>query len=199
MGVISNGTTLLDAGALDSGVATGSLVLLSTTTSSNASTTSITSGITSTYKEYIIKFINYHTDSDNARPYFQVSTDGGTSYGVTATSTNFRGTNSEDGSHQELGYSTSQDVAQSTSFFSIADVYMNDEADENMNGYIHLFDPSNTTFVKHFVAEFSGMNNVENVHGFGAGYFNTTSAVNAIQFKNSAGTHDGTFKLYGVK
>jgi len=183
---------------IETGDVGGSLVLISTTTASNASTTSITSGIDSTYKEYIIKFINYHTDSDNARPYFQASTNGGSSYGVTATSTAFRATNSEDDSHNELAYTASHDVAQSTSFFSLADIYMNDEADENMNGFIYLFDPSNTTFVKHFIGRFSGMNNAENVYGFGAGYFNTTSAVNAIQFKNSAGTHDGTFKLYGV-
>ena len=76
---------------------------------------------------------------------------------------------------------------------------MNDESDENQNGYIFLFNPSSTTFVKHFIGNFNGMNNVETVHGLGAGYFNTTSAINAFQFKNSAGTIDGTFRLYGIK
>jgi len=183
---------------LETGDLGGSLVLISTTTATNAGTTSITSGIDSTYKEYIIKFINYHADDDNPRPYFQVSTNGGSSYGVTATSTAFRAYHREDDSATGLEYTASQDVAQSTSFFSISDVYLNNEADENINGFIHLFDPSNTTFVKHFIAQFNGMNNLESVHGFGAGYFNTTSAINAIQFKNSAGNHDGIFKLYGV-
>lgn len=183
--------------SLPASISGGGLNLISTTTSTNATTTSIT-GIDSTYKEYIIKFINYHADDDNPRPYFQASTDGGGSYGVTATSTAFRSYNKEDGSGQGLEYTTGQDVAQSTSFFSISDVYLNNESDENINGFLHLYDPSNTTFVKHFIGQFSGMNNLENIHGFGAGIFDTTSAINGIQFKNSAGTHDGIFKLYGV-
>lgn len=195
---VCNDRSMASITSLPSGVTGSSLVLISTTTATDASTTSITSGIDSTYKEYIIKFINYHADNDNPRPYFQVSTNGGSSYGVTATSTAFRAYHKEDDSGTGLEYTASQDVAQSTSFFSISDVYLNNEADENINGFIHLFDPSNTTFVKHFIGQFSGMNNVENVHGFGAGYFNTTSAINAIQFKNSAGNHDGIFKLYGV-
>ena len=195
---VCNDRSMASITSLPSGVSGSSLVLISTTTATDASTTSITSGIDSTYKEYIIKFINYHADNDNPRPYFQVSTDGGSSYGVTATSTAFRAYNKEDGSGQGLEYTTGQDVAQSTSFFSISDVYLNNEADENINGFLHLFDPSNTTFVKHFIGQFSGMNNLENIHGFGAGYFNTTSAIDAIQFKNSAGNHDGIFKLYGV-
>ena len=195
---VCNDRSMASITSLPSGVTGSSLVLISTTTATDASTTSITSGIDSTYKEYIIKFINYHADNDNPRPYFQVSTNGGSSYGVTATSTAFRAYNKEDDSGTGLEYTASQDVAQSTSFFSISDVYLNNEADENINGFIHLFDPSNTTFIKHFIAQFNGMNNLESVHGFGAGYFNTTSAINAIQFKNSAGNHDGIFKLYGV-
>ena len=195
---VCNDRSMASITSLPSGVSGSSLVLISTTTATDASTTSITSGIDSTYKEYIIKFINYHADNDNPRPYFQVSTDGGSSYGVTATSTAFRAYHREDDSATGLEYTASQDVAQSTSFFSISDVYLNNEADENINGFLHLFDPSNTTFVKHFIGQFSGMNNLENIHGFGAGYFNTTSAIDAIQFKNSAGNHDGIFKLYGV-
>ncbi len=196
---VCNDRSMASITSLPSGVSGSSLVLISTTTATDAGTTSITSGIDSTYKEYIIKFINYHADNDDPRPYFQVSTNGGSSYGVTATSTAFRTYHREDDSGAGLEYTPNQDVAQSTSFFSISDVYLNNEADENINGFIHLFDPSNTTFVKHFIGQFSGMNNLENVNGFGAGYFNTTSAVNAIQFKNSAGNHDGIFKLYGVE
>jgi len=195
---VCNDRSMASITSLPSGVTGSSLVLISTTTATNADTTSITSGIDSTYKEYIIKFINYHADNDNPRPYFQVSTNGGSSYGVTVTTSAFRTNFREDDSDEKLEYTSGQDVAQSTSFFSISDVYLNNEADENINGFIHLFDPSNTTFVKHFMGEFVGMNNLEGVHGFGAGYFNTTSAINAIQFKNSAGNHDGIFKLYGV-
>ena len=99
MGVISNGTTLLDAGSLDSGVATGAMVLIKSIAASNASTVSFVHGASSvifdgTYKSYRFEYINLHADVDNDRPYFQATTDG-SNFGVTATSTNFRGTKSE--------------------------------------------------------------------------------------------------------
>mgnify|MGYP006092630397 FL=1 len=203
MGLISNGTTLLDAGSLDSGVATGAMVLIKSIAASNASTVSFVHGASSvifdgTYKSYRFEYINLHADVDNDRPYFQATTDG-SNFGVTATSTNFRGTKSENDGGGATEQATGQDVAQSTSFFSISDIYLNNEADESVNGYLQVFDPANTTHVKHFIGAFNGMNNNENVNGYGAGYFNTTSAITGIQFKNSSGSFDGTFNLYGIK
>tara|TARA_B100001939_G_scaffold333599_1_gene333723 strand:+ start:345 stop:950 length:606 start_codon:yes stop_codon:yes gene_type:complete len=197
--LIKHNNNSLSAVTSMASLSTGSMTLISEQTASGASTVSFTSGIDSTYPIYKFEFINYHANSDNPRPYIQASTNGGSSYGVTVTTTAFRATHSENDSQAQLEYSTGQDKAQSTDFFSISDLYMNDESDENQNGYIFLFNPSSTTFVKHFIGEFNGMNNVETVHGLGAGYFNTTSAINAFQFKNSAGTIDGTFKLYGIK
>jgi len=203
MGVISNGTTLLDAGALDSGVATGAMVLIKSIAASNASTVSFVHGASSvifdgTYKSYRFEYINLHADVDNDRPYFQATTDG-SNFGVTTTSVAWRATKSENDSGGAIEYAAGQDVAQSTSFFSISDIYLNNEADESVNGYLQVFDPANTTFVKHFIGGFNGMNNNESVNGYGAGYFNTTSAITGIQFKNSSGSFDGTFNLYGIK
>ena len=203
MGVISNGTTLLDGGSLDSGVDTGAMVLIKSITASNASTVSFIHGGSSvifdgTYKSYRFEYINLHADVDNDRPYFQATTDG-SNFGVTATSLAWRATKSENDGGGAIEYASGQDIQSGTGFFSISDVYLNNEADESVNGYLQVFDPANTTFAKHFIGAFNGMNNGETVNGYGAGYFNTTSAITGIQFKNSSGSFDGTFKLYGIK
>ena len=65
MTVYSNGTALINNGALDSGVSTGSLTLISTATGSSSSSISITSGITSSYDTYIIEFTNVHPSGNN--------------------------------------------------------------------------------------------------------------------------------------
>ena len=197
---VCNDRSMASITSLPSGVTGSSLVLLSTQTASSSSTISFTSGIDSTYKEYIIKFTDVHLGSSDKRFTLQGSTNAGSSYGVTATTTAFRATHSENDSGGALGYTASHDVAQSTSFFQISDILASgNNADECIAGFFQLFDPSNTTFVKHFIAQFNGNNPNESVHGFGAGYFNTTSAINAIQFKADSGNIDaGTFKLYGV-
>ena len=128
-----------------------------------------------------------------------MSADGGSNYNVTKTSTGFYAYNFESGSGQGLDYEASYDLAQSTSFqFLAADV--GNANDESCVGTLHLFDPSNTTFVKHFI--FVGNRYVAtpiSANDYFAGYGNTTSAVNAVQFKFSSGNIDaGTIKLYGV-
>ena len=179
----------------------GSMTLLQTQTASSSATISFTSGIDSTYKKYIIKFTDVHLGSNDKRFTLQGSVNGGSSYGVTATTTTFRATHSENDSGSGLEYTASHDVAQSTSFFQISDILASgNNADECIAGFFELYDPSNTTFVKHFIAQFNGNNPNESVHGFGAGYFNTTSAINGIQFKADSGNIDaGTFKLYGIQ
>ena len=178
----------------------GSLKLISTQTASSSSTISFTSGIDSTYKEYIFKFINIHAATLNSQFHFQASTDGGSSYGVAVTTTNSISAQREDGvGAAGPSYQTSYDLAQSTSY-SLITGENGTENDESSSGILHLFDPSNTTFVKHFMSRHqqytSGDYSYDN---YSSGYFNTTSAIDAIQFKMSSGNIDaGVIKLYGV-
>ena len=200
MGVISNGTTLLDAGALDSGIATGSMTLLSTSTASSSATIDITSGIDSTYKEYQFHFTDMHPATDSVMLQFQVDTGTNTSYNQTITSTNFNAVHNQDGSETALAYRTARDLAQSTSFQAITEGADN-ENDSCATGILHLFDPSSTTFVKHFISTTqSVINTVDTRETFCAGYVNTTTALTRIRFKFNSGNIDsGTIKMYGIK
>jgi hypothetical protein len=199
MGLISNGTTLLDAGALDSGVPTGSVTLISTTTASSSATVSIT-GLNSTYKEYVIKMIQVHPGTDDSRLVMQGSTDG-SNYGVTMTSSGFRSYNYEDDSARGLDYQASADVANGTGFTRVGILASGGDNDECCSGEFCIYDPSNTTFVKHFISRMAEAGaEPRAVDGYAAGYFDTTSAITAIQFKFDQGNIDsGTFKLYGIK
>ena len=200
MGVISNGTTLLDSGSLTSGLA-GSMTLISTTTASSDATVTIASGINSTYKEYIIKYINVHPATDNQD--FTVNfRDGSTAYDATKTTTFFTAHHGEDDSPATLQYSTGNDLAQSTGVQNLAYAVTNDN-DGSVSGTLYLFNPSSTTFVKHFIANSHAMvddGGVQNTNFFVAGYCNTTTAIDGVQFKFDSGNIDaGTFKLYGIK
>ena len=194
-----NNNSLSAITSIPASITGGSLNLISTTTASSSATISFTSGLDSTYKEYIFKYINIHP---SAGQYFQFqgSTDGGSSYGVTITSTMFDGYHMESGSATDLRYLTGGDLAQSTSFQPIYTVTPNTDNDGSASGFLHLFDPSNTTFVKHFINRVSVMtDNPASDQTFLAGYFNTTSAIDAIQFKFASGNIDsGVIKLYGV-
>ena len=177
----------------------GAMTLLSTQTASSSSTISFTSGINSTYKEYIFKFTNIHPATDGAEFQFQANVSGGSGYNETITSTHFDNYHGEDGGSATLSYMTGFDQAQGTAFDTLSRDIGNDN-DQATSGYLHLFNPSSTTFVKHFIANFSNViNNDQAVNSFHAGYFNTTSAIDEIQFKMSSGNIDaGTIKLYGV-
>tara|TARA_A100001035_G_scaffold273491_1_gene264085 strand:+ start:446 stop:1087 length:642 start_codon:yes stop_codon:yes gene_type:complete len=187
------------ANGLETASAGGNLVKIASTTASSSSSISFTSGIDSTYKEYIFLFNNIHP-SAYASLQFQTSTNGGSSYGVTVTSTVIQTTHDESGSSSSLAYETGLDLAQSTNFQNLGNGEANDN-DAASSGILRLFEPSSTTFVKHFIGTYSTFDTaptliVERV----AGYFNTTSAINAIQFKMSSGNIDsGTITMYGVK
>ncbi len=174
----------------------GSLVLISTQTASSSANLSFTSGIDSTYKEYIFKFINLHPATDNSKLFFQVTTNG-TDFNTTLTSTYFIADHDEDDSTTDLSYLASDDQAQGTSFQRINESTGADN-DESISGTLHLFDPSNTTFVKHYMSRSSSA--FEKItDSFTAGYFNKTSAVTGVQFKFDAGNIDsGVIKMYGV-
>ena len=201
MGVISNGTTLLDAGALDSGVATGAMTLItSTTLSSAAANITFASGINSTYKEYQFHFTDIHPAS-NAD--FTVNfRDGSTAYDATKTTTFFHAQGNEAGDYTNLAYQTGNDVAQGTGVATIARK-IGTGNDETCAGILHLFDPANTTFVKHFISRAFAYQNISaqyNADNFGAGYCNVTAAIDGVQFAMSSGNIDrGTIKMYGIK
>ena len=189
-----------DADALQASDVGGNLKLISTQTASSSATLSFTSGIDSTYKEYIFKFINIHPSANGNQFQFNMTTDG-TNYNVTKTSTQFYSAHKEDDSNQGLSYGTSYDLAQSTGFQALTDSTSNDD-DGSTSGELFIFSPSSTTFVKHFIATtnslFSG--GTYSWQQFTAGYGNTTSAVTGVQFKYSSGNIDsGTIKMYGVK
>jgi len=200
MAVVSGGTTLIDNGALDSGVPTGSLILLSTQTASSSANISFTSGIDSTYDSYVFKFYNIHPATDNVQFEFNMSTDSGSNYNVTKTSSFFYSGHNESGTNTYLEYNVTQDLAQSTAFQPIAHEVGND-ADQSCSGSLQLFNPASTTYVKHFIANTNiGQINNYTYNAYSAGYGNTTSAINAVRFQMSSGNiDDGIIKMYGVK
>jgi len=176
----------------------GGMTLLSTQTASSSSTISFTSGIDSTYKEYIFKFYDVHISNDET--HFQVNfRDGSTAYDATKTTTTFEAHHEEDDSPAALTYDTGSDLAQGTGVQLLASFQGNDN-DQSIAGYLHLFDPSSTTFVKHFMARTSSVQgNDRQRDNYIAGYCNVTAAIDGVQFSMSAGTIDaGTFKMYGV-
>ena len=196
---VCNDRSMASITSLPSGVTGSSLVLISEQTASSSATISFTSGIDSTYKEYIFKFINIHPATDDVLFTFNMSTDGGSNYNVTKTTTSFRAQNREDDSGNQLAYRTADDLAQSTDYQKLGQALGN-ENDECLAGFLQIFNPSSTTFVKHFIStinEYQPANRTNNQ--FIAGYGNTTSAVDAVQFKMSSGNIDaGTIKMYGV-
>ena len=177
----------------------GALKLLSTQTASASASISFTSGIDSTYDSYVFKYINIHSSNNIVNFEFNLSTDGGSNYNVTKTTTQFRAYHGENDSNPTLRYESSYDLAQSTSFqlFSNNLGNLNDEC---CSGTFQIFNPSSTTFVKHFIASTSVNSEDDYAYNFNlAGYGNTTSAVNAIRFRCSAGNiDDGIIKMYGV-
>jgi hypothetical protein len=185
--------------AYNASVATGGMKLISSQTASNSASISFTTGIDSTYKEYQFYFINCHPISDSVDFTFNMSTDSGSNYNVTKTTNNFQAFHTE-ADATSLAYVTANDLAQGTGFQVIGDGIGNG-ADESVSGTLTLFNPSSTVFVKHFIATTNGYRgNNASYNTFTAGYGNTTSAVNAVQFKFSGGNiDDGTILMYGIK
>ena len=186
--------------------ALGSMVLIKKQTASSSSTISFVDGtsdvvLDNTYKEYLFTFNNIHPEEDAKFFQFQGSTDTGSSYGVTMTTTKFDAYHNEAGNDTILYYYTSHDLAQSTNFQHL-NSYLGTDNDQSGSGSLHLFNPSSTTFVKHFMARVnyyyeSGGASMED---YTAGYVNSTSDVDAIQFTFNSGNIDaGTIKLYGIK
>ena len=178
---------------------TGAMTLLSTQTASSSATISFTRGIDSTYKEYIFKFYDIHPSNDGEEFTFQADTGTNTSYNQTITSTYFLAEHNEAGTSTGLTYQTSRDLAQATSFQHFG-VDTGNDNDQASSGFLHIFDPSSTTFVKHFMGTLQQAHqNDLSLVGYVSGYWNTTTAITRVQFKMSSGTIDaGVIKLYGV-
>ena len=197
----ANNQSLTEITALPTAAAlvNGNLTLLTTATASSSATLDFTSSIDSTYDSYVFKFYNMHPATDGAELTFNMSIDAGSNYNVTKTSTSFRAYNNEGDSDPALSYDTGRDLAQSTAFQTITPGIGNGN-DECVSGSMQLFNPSSTTFAKHFIANFNTYLSIDySQNQFTAGYGNTTSAVDAVQFKMSSGNIDsGVIKMYGV-
>jgi len=177
----------------------GALKLLSTQTASASATIDFTSGIDSTYDSYVFKFYNIHPSTDNSNFSFQVDTGTNTNYNITTTNTLFHAFHFEADGGESLTYDSGRDLAQSTSFTVLIDSLGTDN-DQNASGTLQLFNPSSSTFVKHFIG--SANTNTQNdgsINCFSAGYFNTTTPLTRVRFKFSSGNiDDGIIKMYGV-
>jgi hypothetical protein len=187
------------ANGLETASAGGSLVKIAATTASSSASVSFTSGIDSTYKEYIFILNNIHPATDGAEFGFNLSVDGGSNYNVAKTSAPFMALHSEDDSEASFAFEAGIQSAQATGTQYLLENLGNDN-DQSLSGVLHLFDPSSTTFVKHFmyVGNASKANN-QSINFYIGGYGNTTSAVNAIEFKADSGNVDsGTITMYGV-
>ena len=179
--------------------ASDGITFISSQTASNSASISFTSGLTSTYKAYKFVFSSIQPRTDNSVFVFNGSTDGGSNYNVTKTTTNFRAYNSEGAGDGVLDYVSATDLAQSTAFDNLQRDIGNG-ADECCVGTLQLFNPSSTTYVKHYISRFNGYHQANlSLSWFDAGYMNTTSAINAVQFKMESGNFDGTIYLYGIK
>jgi hypothetical protein len=205
---ITTGGVILPAGITNASVADvtsfanasgGTLILLSTQTASASATISFTTGLDSTYDEYIFKFINIHPATDATPFLFNFSTDGGSNYNVTKTTTFFKAYANEAGTDAVLTYDGNNDLAQSTGYQRLGD--LGGDNDQNISGTLTLFNPASTVYVKHYIATTNVTQQSDYTeNNFTAGYANTTSAVNAVDFKfNSGNIDDGIIKLYGVK
>ena len=188
--------------AIPSGLG-GALTLIKSVTASASATISFVDGtdgvvLDGTYSSYVFKFIDIHPATNNVKLQFNMSTDAGANYNVTKTTTFFRADHDEADTATSLAYNASNDLAQSTSFQGIGDV--GNDNDQTVSGTLTLFNPSSTTFVKHFIATTNACDHAdESRNYFVAGYGNTTSTVNAVRFQMSSGNiDDGIIKLYGV-
>ena len=181
----------------------GSYTFIKKLTASSSSTISFVDGssdvvLDNTYKEYLFTFNNIHPSADSNQFLINFSADTGSNYNVTKTSTVWRAFLSE-GDSSGSGYVSSNDLAQGTGVQILASS-LGADADHTTQGYLHLFDPSSTTYVKHFISRISTTSSDDQIMDFHvAGYCNTTSAVDAAQFSMTTGNIDaGDICLYGI-
>ena len=185
--------------SLPTAIPTGSMTLLQTQTASSSSTIDFTSNIDSTYDVYVFKFIDIHPSSEYAHFSFQADTGTNTSYNQTITSTSFTSTHNEGDTEAIINYQGGSDQAQGTGFQHLTDQLEADN-DSCSAGTLTIYNPSSSTFVKHFIARVQHHQaDPSSREYYVAGYFNTTTALTRFRFKMSSGTIDnGVIKLYGI-
>ena len=197
----ANNNSLSAITSLPASISGGGMTLIQEQTASSSSTIDFTSGIDSTYKEYVFKFYDIHPSTNAVDFLFQADTGTNTNYNQTITSTHFIAGHSEADDNTALTYRTDGDLAQSTSFQQLNEYNtIGNDNDQSLAGTLTIFEPSSSTFVKHFIAttDLAEQNNYQ-VNCFIAGYFNTTTALTRFQFKMSSGNIDsGVIKLYGI-
>ena len=198
--VFANNSSLANITELPSGISGGALNLISTQTASASA--SLEFSMDSTYDSYVFKFINIHPATDGANFEFNMSTDGGSNYNVVKTTTIFLARHFESDANIEFTYDGGSDLAQGTGFqLLIGGSSVGADNDQHISGSLTLYNPSSTTFVKHFIATTHtyGQNDAS-YSLFSAGYGNTTSAINGVKFiMHSGNIDDGIIKMYGVK
>ena len=196
-----NNRSVKDITAFGSISSLGSLTHIATQTASSSASISFTSGIDSTYKEYIFYFVNMHAGASGNNNLFSVnmSTDSGSNYNVVKTTTNIEIYHAESGSASGVGYVSSKDLAQGTGIQYLS-AEIGSGNDECCSGFLHLFNPSSTTFVKHYITRFVSEGASEQMSdSFVSGYCNTTSAIDAVQFTYNSGNIDsGQILLFGL-
>jgi hypothetical protein len=188
------------ANGFETGDLSGNMVLLSTFTSDGSDDTAdFTSGIDSTYKEYQFHFTDIHPETDQKNFTFQVDTGTNTNYNQTITSSFFYAYHNEGDSNAVLEYFAGADQAQGTGFQLLSEATGN-VADECVCGILHLFEPSSSTFLKHFMARTQAAEGTgHSGDSYAAGYINTTTAITRVRFKFVSGEiQSGTIKMYGI-
>jgi len=192
------------ANGLEATLSGGAMRFIKKLTASSSSTLSFVDGssdvvLDNTYKEYIFIFTNIHPATDGTDFNINFSTDSGSNYNVAKTTTYFQAYHNENDSVTSLEYSTTKDLAQGTGVQKLANAIGSDN-DQQISGFLHLFNPSSSAFVKHFVNRINISNSANyTVDNHVAGYANTTSAIDAVQFNMASGNIDaGTITLYGI-
>ena len=196
----ANNNSLSAITSLPASITGGAMTLLSTQTASSSSTLDFTSGINSTYDEYVFKFYDIHPATDGAYLTFQSDTGTNTNYNQTVTSTFIYSQNDEADSDTDLAYATSRDQANGTAFQPISLSIDNDGNDSSFSGQLQIFAPSSSTYTKQWMSVGNEVGNgYYNYHTHAGGWFDTATALTRFQFKMSSGNIDsGVIKLYGV-
>ena len=200
MALVKHNNNSISAVTSMASLTTGAMTLISEQTASSSASVSFTTGIDSTYPIYKFELIGLHPASRKQLT-FNLSSDGGSNYNVTKTTTLFYAIHTEDNASAGLSYDTGKDLAQGTGFQILTRSDIDEDNDSSCSGEIFLFNPSSTTFVKHFMSRIQQMAyNNASADTYVAGYGNTTSAIDGVQFKMASGNIDaGTIKLYGIK
>tara|TARA_B100000787_G_C16180057_1_gene291282 strand:+ start:1257 stop:1883 length:627 start_codon:yes stop_codon:yes gene_type:complete len=208
MGLVSGGTTIFDAGAIDSGIATGSMTFIKKLTASSSSTLSFIDGassvvLDSTYGEYLISFTNIHPATDAQHLQFQVNAVDGSGFDLGVSAWHWRAFNNEGGNDRGAAIHNDPDTFvqnNGTAYQPIA-TNLGADNDQSSHGFLHLINPSSTTFVTQFYSRFSVSNSgnyIQDNHV--CGHFNATAAVDEISFKMTSGAiASGVICLYGIK